>query len=131
MGEALLLEDLLPSRDAGPEAAYARSVLLDELDLALEELPEEQRAVFVGHEIDGYSLSRPRSFEVSLGRLTFKSHYVTDSVDRFRFTALAASGKCVRHVDLSALDFFSQAHHSCRNGNRFTAPKTRHSTVAL
>ena len=49
------LEDLLPSRDAGPEAAYARSVLLEELNAALEELPEEQRAVFVAHEIDGLS----------------------------------------------------------------------------
>jgi len=52
---ALRLEDLLPSRDAGPEAAYARSVLLEELNAALEELPEEQRAVFVAHEIDGLS----------------------------------------------------------------------------
>src|SRR6202051_2340080 len=40
-GEALLLSDLLPSPDAGPAAAYARSVLLDELDAALDELPEE------------------------------------------------------------------------------------------
>jgi RNA polymerase sigma factor (sigma-70 family) len=54
-GEAFLLEDLLPSPDAGPEAAYARSVLLDELDDALEELPEEQRDVFVAHEIEGRS----------------------------------------------------------------------------
>ena len=54
-GEALLLSDLLPSPDAGPEAAYARSVLLDELDAALDELPEEQREVFVAHEIDGRS----------------------------------------------------------------------------
>src|SRR5712675_991258 len=45
-GESLLLEDLLPSPEAGPEAAYARSVLLEELDAALEELPEEQRDVF-------------------------------------------------------------------------------------
>lgn len=54
-GEPLSLEELLPSPDAGPEAAYARSVLLDELDAALEELPEEQRAVFVAHEFDGIS----------------------------------------------------------------------------
>ena len=40
-GELLLLEDLLPSPDAGPEAAYARTVLLEELTDALEELPEE------------------------------------------------------------------------------------------
>jgi RNA polymerase sigma factor (sigma-70 family) len=54
-GEALRLEDLLPSPDAGPEAAYARSVLLDELDAALDELPEDQREVFIAHELMGYS----------------------------------------------------------------------------
>jgi len=53
--ELLRLEDLLPSPDAGPDALYARSVLLDELEFALEELPEEQRDVFVGHEIGGRS----------------------------------------------------------------------------
>jgi len=49
----LPLEDLLPSPEAGPEALYARSVLLDELELAPDELPEEQRDAFVGHERDG------------------------------------------------------------------------------
>ena len=53
--DALLLEDLLPSPDAGPDALYARSVLLDELEDALDELPEEQRQVFIGHEIEGLS----------------------------------------------------------------------------
>jgi RNA polymerase sigma factor (sigma-70 family) len=54
-GELLHFEDLLPSSDAGPEALYARTVLLDELELALDELPEEQREVFVAHELDGRS----------------------------------------------------------------------------
>ncbi len=54
-GEEYQWEDLLPSPDAGPEAAYARSVLLEELDTALEELPEEQREVFVAHEIEDRS----------------------------------------------------------------------------
>jgi len=54
-GDAGSLEDLLPSADAGPEAAYARGVLLDELDAALEELPEKQRFVFVAHELEGKS----------------------------------------------------------------------------
>ena len=54
-GEALQIEDLLPSPDAGPEALYARNVLLDELELALDELPEEQRDVFVAHELEGRS----------------------------------------------------------------------------
>src|SRR5260370_27829319 len=57
-GEALRLEDLLPSPDAGPEAVYAGSVLLEELDAALEELPEEQRDVFVAHEMDGRSFKQ-------------------------------------------------------------------------
>ena len=54
-GELLHIEDLLPSPDAGPEALYVRSVLLDELETALDELPAEQREVFVAHEIDGRS----------------------------------------------------------------------------
>jgi RNA polymerase sigma factor (sigma-70 family) len=53
--ELLRLEDLLPSPDAGPEALYARNVLLDELELAVDELPEEQRQVFVAHEWEGRS----------------------------------------------------------------------------
>ena len=54
-GERLQVEDLLSSRDAGPEALYARNVLLDELELAVDELPEEQREVFVAHELEGRS----------------------------------------------------------------------------
>jgi RNA polymerase sigma factor (sigma-70 family) len=54
-GELLRLEDLLPSPDAGPDALYARGVLLDELEAALDELPEEQRDVFVAHELEGLS----------------------------------------------------------------------------
>ena len=54
-GEALQLEDLLPSPDAGPEALYVRNVLLDELELALDELPDEQREIFVAHELEGRS----------------------------------------------------------------------------
>ena len=49
------LEDMLPSPDAGPDTLYARSVLLDALESAVAELPPEQRAVFVGHEIEGRS----------------------------------------------------------------------------
>ena len=54
-GEMLQIEDLLPSRDAGPEALYFRRVLLDELELALDELPEEQHDAFVAHELEGRS----------------------------------------------------------------------------
>jgi len=54
-GQLLQIEDLLPSPDAGPEALYARNVLLDELESAVDELPEEQRKVFVAHELEGRS----------------------------------------------------------------------------
>jgi|SRR5579864_1004212 len=54
-GELLQIEELLPSPDAGPEALYFRSVLLDELEFALGELPREQREVFVAHELEGRS----------------------------------------------------------------------------
>src|SRR5207248_3028049 len=56
--ELLRFEDLLPSPDAGPEALYARSVLLDELELAIGELPQEQREVFVAHEFEGRSFKQ-------------------------------------------------------------------------
>jgi len=54
-GELLQIEELLPSPDAGPEALYVRSVLLDELEHALAELPDDQREVFVAHELEGRS----------------------------------------------------------------------------
>jgi RNA polymerase sigma factor (sigma-70 family) len=54
-GRALLLEDILPSADDGPEAAYARNVLLEALEDAIEELPSEQREVFLAHEVAGTS----------------------------------------------------------------------------
>src|SRR5712691_742958 len=58
-GEVLRIEDLLPSPDAGPEALYVRSVLLDELELALDELPNDQpmsqHEVFIAHELEGRS----------------------------------------------------------------------------
>jgi RNA polymerase sigma factor (sigma-70 family) len=53
--DLLQLEDLLPSPDPGPEALYARSVLLEAFELAIRELPEEQREAFVGHELEGRS----------------------------------------------------------------------------
>jgi RNA polymerase sigma factor (sigma-70 family) len=54
-GELLRFEDLLPSLDAGPEAIYARKALLAELEVALSELPVEQREVFLAHEVEGRS----------------------------------------------------------------------------
>ena len=54
-GQELRFEDLLPSPDAGPDAQYARKVLLDELGPAIGELPKDQRDVFVAHELEGRS----------------------------------------------------------------------------
>jgi len=51
----LHFEDLFPSPDAGPDAQYVRKALLDELELAIDELPKEQRDVFVAHELEGRS----------------------------------------------------------------------------
>jgi len=75
-GEFLTLEDLLPSRDAGPEAAYARSVLLAELEDALEELPDEQREVFLAHEIEGRSFKGlAAETGLSVNTLLSRKHY--------------------------------------------------------
>jgi RNA polymerase sigma factor (sigma-70 family) len=54
-GELLRIDDLLPSPDAGPEALYLRHMLLEEMKVALNELPAEQREVFIAHEIEGRS----------------------------------------------------------------------------
>ena len=74
--ERLSLEDLLPSPDAGPEAEYARSLLLSELEEALEELPEEQRDVFLAHEIEGRSFKEiSAATGVSVNTLLSRKHY--------------------------------------------------------
>jgi RNA polymerase sigma factor (sigma-70 family) len=57
-GDELSLDDLLPSPDAGPDALYARQVLIDALELALDELPEAQRDVFIWHELEGQSFKQ-------------------------------------------------------------------------
>ncbi len=75
-GEALTLEELLPSPDAGPEAIYARTVLLDELEDALEELPAEQREVFLAHEIEGRSFKELAvETGLSVNTLLSRKHY--------------------------------------------------------
>jgi RNA polymerase sigma factor (sigma-70 family) len=75
-GEELQWEDLLPSPEAGPEAAYARNVLAEEMDAALDELPEEQREVFVAHEFLGYSFKElAEQTGVSVNTLLSRKHY--------------------------------------------------------
>jgi RNA polymerase sigma factor (sigma-70 family) len=69
-------EDLLPSPDAGPEAAYAREVLIEEIDAALDELPEEQREVFVAHEFEGRSFRElAAATGLSVNTLLSRKHY--------------------------------------------------------
>jgi RNA polymerase sigma factor (sigma-70 family) len=75
-GEALQIEDLLPSPDAGPEALYFRNLLLDELALALDELPDEQREVFVAHELEGRSFKElAEETGVSVNTLLSRKRY--------------------------------------------------------
>jgi RNA polymerase sigma factor (sigma-70 family) len=54
-GHGLGLEELLPSPDDGPEALYARHLMLEELEAAVDELPDDQREVFIAHELEGRS----------------------------------------------------------------------------
>jgi len=75
-GELLQFEDLLPSPEAGPEAVYYRNLLLEELELALDELPEEQREVFVGHELEGRSFKEmAEETGVSVNTLLSRKRY--------------------------------------------------------
>ena len=70
------LADILPSPAAGPEAEYARSVLIDELNEALDELPEEQREVFIAHEIEGRSFKElAAETGLSVNTLLSRKHY--------------------------------------------------------
>jgi RNA polymerase sigma factor (sigma-70 family) len=75
-GESLDLDDLLPSPEAGPDAEFARGALLDELEAAIAELPEEQRDVFVAHEIDGKSFKEMAAESgVSINTLLSRKRY--------------------------------------------------------
>jgi RNA polymerase sigma factor (sigma-70 family) len=75
-GEPLLLDELLPSPDAGPDSAYARTLLLQALEDALDELPAEQREVFVAHELMGYSFNElAEEHGVGVNTLLSRKHY--------------------------------------------------------
>jgi RNA polymerase sigma factor (sigma-70 family) len=75
-GELLRFEELLPSPDAGPDALYARGVLIEELAAAVEELPAEQREVFVAHELEGKSFKQMAAESgVNLNTLLSRKRY--------------------------------------------------------
>ena len=88
-GSRLLFEDVLPAREGGPDAAYARHVLLDELEAALDELPAEQRFVFVAHELEGRSFKElAAETGLSVNTLLTRKHY---AVLRLRSVIACAS----------------------------------------
>jgi len=75
-GERLGLDDLLPSPNGGPEADYARVVLLEELEAALDELPDEQREVFIAHEVMGRSFKELAAESgTNVSTLLSRKHY--------------------------------------------------------
>lgn len=75
-GDGLVLEEMLPSREAGPEAAFARSVLIEELEDALAELPGEQRQVFIAHELEGRTFKELAAESgLSVNTLLSRKHY--------------------------------------------------------
>lgn len=75
-GEMFPWEDVLPSPDAGPEAAYARDVLIEEIEAAIDELPDEQREVFVAHELEGRSFNGlAASTGLRVNTLLSRKHY--------------------------------------------------------
>jgi len=75
-GAGLAIEDWLPSPDAGPEALYVRSLLVEELEAALDDLPKAQREVFLAHEVEGRSFKElAESTGVSLNTLLSRKHY--------------------------------------------------------
>jgi RNA polymerase sigma factor (sigma-70 family) len=81
-GEGLALDDLLPSPDAGPDAAYARQALLEALEAAIAELPADQRDVFVAHEIEGRSFKEmAKDSGVNVNTLLSRKRY---AVQRLR-----------------------------------------------
>jgi len=74
--ERLRFEDLLPSPDGGPDAILARTMLMEALAAALDELPEEQREVFVQHELEGRSFKEMSAETgVSVNTLLSRKHY--------------------------------------------------------
>lgn len=74
--DARILDELLPSTDAGPDALYARRVLMAEIESALEELPDNQRDVFIAHEVEGRSFAEiSAETGISVNTLLSRKHY--------------------------------------------------------
>jgi RNA polymerase sigma factor (sigma-70 family) len=70
------LEDLLPSIEPGPEGEAIRQVLLEQVEEALEDLPPEQREVFIAHELEGASFKELSArWGVSVNTLLSRKRY--------------------------------------------------------
>lgn len=81
--DSVELQDLLPSLDAGPEAVFARNVMLEELQHAVQELPYEQRAVFVANEFEGRSFKElAEESGVSINTLLARKRYAVQYLRR-------------------------------------------------
>jgi RNA polymerase sigma factor (sigma-70 family) len=82
-GESFQWEDILPSPNAGPEEAYAREILLEELESAIDELPDEQREVFVAHEVEGRSFKElADATGIRVNTLLSRKHYAVLNLRR-------------------------------------------------
>ena len=82
-GEWLEIENSLPSRHAGPAASYARSVLFERLDIALQTLTEGQRGAFIAHELEGRSFKQMAAETgVSVNTLLSRKHYAVQHLRR-------------------------------------------------
>jgi RNA polymerase sigma factor (sigma-70 family) len=92
--ESVSFEEMLPSADAGPEAAYARSVMLEELEDALDELPDEQRVVFLATEFEGNSFRElAEASGVSINTLLSRKRYAVQHLRRRLQKVYAEFGK--------------------------------------
>ena len=81
--QSLTLEDLLPSADDGPDAAYARRILLDALEDAIEDLPEEQRDIFLANEVMGTSFKDyAAKTGISINTLLSRKRYAVQHLRR-------------------------------------------------
>lgn len=70
------LADLLPAADGGPEAMAMRAILLEEIETAVAELPEEQREAFVAQELEGVSFREmAQRSGVSINTLLSRKRY--------------------------------------------------------
>ena len=95
--EVSAFEDLLPSADAGPDALYARNALIDEIAAALDDLPKEQRDVFVAHELEGRSFKAiARETGVNVNTLLSRKRY---AVLRLRERLKTIYDEMTKHED--------------------------------